>query len=65
MRCRRNIMARDRATSPTTVCRACGHPIRRYDRIGWVDTTPPAKGGLYDFCTSPFGAHVPERVLRS
>ncbi len=49
-----------RPFSPAARCRKCGHPIRMVDFIGWVDTTPPVYGGLYDFCTAGHGAHVPE-----
>ncbi len=47
--------------SPATArCHNCHHPIRYYDGVGWVDTTPAFRGGLYDYCTVPDGTHVPE-----
>lgn len=48
------------ADSGRTVCRVCHHPIEHFAAVGWVDITPPDRGGLYDFCTADNGAHIPE-----
>jgi hypothetical protein len=36
--------------SPLCRCRYCGHPIRLYDHVGWVDVRTPFLGGTYDMC---------------
>jgi len=43
----------------TEVCVYCQHPIRHYAQVGWVDTVSVERGGLYDFCISTGGDHLP------
>jgi len=44
----------------TATCRHCGHVIRRYREVGWVDTTPAVYGGCYDMCSASLsGQHEP------
>jgi hypothetical protein len=41
-------------------CCFCHHPIRHYDRVGWVDTTAAYYGGSYDMCAhATTGQHEP------
>ncbi len=54
------LLVRHPVTAPALRCRSCAHPIRLVEFIGWIDTTPPVYGGLYDFCTATHGAHLPE-----
>ena len=51
---------KDRPDSGAKTCRHCGHPIRHYPDVGWIDLTSPEKAGLYDFCTSTAGTHEPQ-----
>lgn len=53
------VLVMSRSTG-TALCRFCGHQIRRFSRVGWVDTTPAFYGGCYDMCTrSMSGQHEP------
>ena len=54
------LLVSEKPDSPAVRCQNCRHLIRHFDHIGWVDMTPAVKGGLYDFCITPSGAHVPE-----
>ena len=55
------LLVSDEPDSAAVRCQNCGHLIRHFDHIGWVDMTPAVRGGLYDFCITPSGAHVPEQ----
>ena len=52
----------DDPDGPTAECRFCHHPIRHYPAVGWVDVTSVQSGGLYDFCVSNDGEHIPLRT---
>ena len=51
----------DPPASPMRHCRYCGHPIRLYDHVGWVDVRTAYLGGTYDMCeVAAWGSHDPE-----
>jgi len=43
---------REPAEGDTSFCVLCGHPIRHYPFVGWVDLTPAVHGGTYDMCSN-------------
>ena len=47
---RHPLAVNERSAGPSRRCRYCGHPIRLYDHVGWVDVITPYLGGTYDMC---------------
>jgi hypothetical protein len=54
------VAVHEQPTGPMRRCRYCGHLIRLYERIGWLDVTASYLGGTYDMCMdAPGASHEP------